>query len=152
MKRWHFYRLSDGTFTRQSMVTADAELVAANTPSGCAAIAGNIDPDSMRVDLETGSVVDWQPPAPSDEHEWQPDERRWQLKPAAARREADAVNAQRRIEALERRQLRSLRELLIDNSNAAARRELATIEDEITALRPKLRRNNNNATGEPDGR
>lgn len=135
MKRWHFYRLADGIFTRATIAATHAELVAENTPEGCGAIAGDIDPDSMRVDLETGQVVDWQPPAPSDEHQWDADARRWDLPPEAAKREAERIDAQRRIEALELQQLRPLRELLIDPDSQAARAKLIEIEDEVATLR-----------------
>lgn len=135
MKTWHFYDLETGLFTRQRLAASDAALVDANTPAGCGAFAGDVDPDSMRVDLDTGQVVDWQPPAPSEEHQWNADARRWELPPEAAKREAEGIDAQRRIEALELQQLRPLRELLIDQSSAPARAKLAAIEDEIATLR-----------------
>lgn len=135
---WYFYRLTDGTFTRARLCTSDPALAVANTPPGCGAYAGDVDPDSQRVDIETGEIVDWQPPRPSDDHEWDADRRRWEMSPAAAKREAERIDAQRRIDALEQSQLRPLRELLLDQTSETARARLAEINAEIVTLRPAV--------------
>lgn len=151
MKTWHFYDLTTGLFTRQRLVTSDDALLAANTPAGCGAHAGAVDPDSQRVDLATGELVDWQPPQPSVDHEWNTDSRRWELTPAAAKREAAALDAQRRIEALEIAQLRPLRELLLDQTSQPARARLAEIDAEIATLRPAVARGSLTEVSHGDG-
>ncbi|WP_428421978.1 tail fiber assembly protein [Methylibium sp.] len=59
-----------------------------NIPSGLAAREGVYDHLSQRVDLITGAVVDWQPPAPADtEFEtwaWDAKTRRWLSTPTEA--------------------------------------------------------------------
>lgn len=138
MTTWHFYDLATGLFTRQRLAASDQDLVAANTPPGCGAYAGEVDPDSQRVDVATGDLVDWQPPRPSEDHAWDTERRRWELSPAAAKREAERIDAQRRITALEIAQLRPLRELLLDQSSQPARARLAEIDAEIATLRPAV--------------
>lgn len=137
---WHFYRLTDGVFTPSRLCTSDPALAVANTPPGCAAWGGEVDPESQRVDLATGGLVDWQPPQPSRAHVWDRTTRRWALTPEAAQREADRINARRRIEALELAQRRPLRELALDASNQAALARLQQIETEIATLRPAVAR------------
>lgn len=117
LRMWSFYSLADGTFTGRRFTTSSPELLAANTPEGCAAIAGRHDRQTARVDLETGEVVAYEPP---------PD----------ARRERDRAEA--RIARLESRQARPIRELFLNPNNAEAKRRLQEIEDEIAALRPRL--------------
>lgn len=57
MKRWQFYRLSDGLFTGQSFNGPD-RMLEANTPEGCGAIEGSYDRLTKMVDLETGLIID----------------------------------------------------------------------------------------------
>ena len=112
LQMWSFYRLADGTFTGRRFATASPELLAANTPEGCAAIAGRHDRQTARVDLETGEVVAYQAP---------PD------------RTQQADRAQARIERLERKQHRRVRELLAQSDE-----RLAAIDAEIAELRKAL--------------
>lgn len=90
---WSFYNPADGSFTGGSF-SGPAAYLAANIPEGCAAIEGQHDHLCKRVDLETGEVVDWQPPAPADSadctHEWSAEARRWVAIPTLARLLADA--------------------------------------------------------------
>lgn len=96
---WSFYDAATGTFSRGRIVCSPAQL-AANTPHGCVPIAGAFDPLSQRVDIGTGQVVDYQPPAPTDDDlrtwAWNADTRRWVASPTelavanAARAERDA--------------------------------------------------------------
>lgn len=84
MRAW-FYSLADGTFTGDSYAGPDLQ---ANMPAGYAAIEGVADWQAQRVDLETGALVDWQPPAPSDDAMrtwgWDAQARRWQPTPTTA--------------------------------------------------------------------
>lgn len=64
---WYFYRLADGVFTGGSYRGPEA-MLQANTPEGCGAAALSIDPrDRQRIDLLTGDLVAYQPPAPADD-------------------------------------------------------------------------------------
>jgi hypothetical protein len=108
-----------------------------NTPNGHAAAIGAHDHLSKRVDLATGELVDYQPPAPSADHEWNADTKRWQLTAAAAEKESKRAFALNRIDHLENSQARALRELALGSTEAAAR--LKAIDDEIASLRSHLR-------------
>ena len=81
-----FYSLTDGTFSGRGRTGTD-ESIAAKTPVGYGAIDAAMvrDWQSQRVDLATGDVIDWQPPAPSDTYlatwSWDPEIRRWIAQP-----------------------------------------------------------------------
>lgn len=96
---WSFYDLATGAIAPGAMICTAAQ-VAANTPEGCAAIVGRFDPLSQRVDLATGQVVDWQPPAPPDDElqtwAWDATARRWVAQPTLT---ALKVDARERIKA-----------------------------------------------------
>lgn len=87
MTTWHIYRLTTGQFTGQSF-TGGVDNLAANTPAGCGAIAGVADWMAQRVDLESGLVIDWTPPAPEDDvlrtWSWDAAARRWTPAPTDA--------------------------------------------------------------------
>lgn len=88
MSTWHFYRLSDGIFTGRALTAPSLAALQANTPEGCGALLGVSDWQSQRVDLATGLLVDWQPPAPADDElrtwRWDDSARRWVPVPTAA--------------------------------------------------------------------
>ncbi len=58
MRKWHFYRLSDGTLTGKNFSARTDKDLAANIPEGCAAIEGVTDIYKQRIDLETGSLIE----------------------------------------------------------------------------------------------
>lgn len=90
VRTWHFYRLADGILTGRAVTLDDDDhtLLQANTPDGCAAVTGVSDWLAQRVDLATGALVDWQPPAPADDArrtwQWDAQLRRWQPVPTSA--------------------------------------------------------------------
>lgn len=137
MKVCSLYDPATGHFTGE-IVGGSPKQLAANMPPGLLAIEGRFDRLSQRVDLETGTVVDWQPPAPDGDHEWNPDSKRWVLKIeiAAAIERSRAALAE--IEKLEGSQARPLRELAIDPSAESAAAKLRAIDEEIAALRRDL--------------
>lgn len=59
-----YYSLTTGVFQPGVMHLPNQAAVAANTPPGHAAMAGAHDRRRRRVDVATGAVVDYQPPAP----------------------------------------------------------------------------------------
>ena len=138
-RRFHVYRLSDGMLTGESFSLSTTpgidEHVARCTPEGCALFEALDRPDvlSQRIDVQTGELVDYQPPQPSADHEWNEISRRWVLSQHAQTRNARRQAAQARIDELERRQARRVRELL-----AAQDPQLKQLDDEIAALRSDL--------------
>lgn len=99
MSVWHFYALETGVFTGRRIDCPD-DHVQANTPAGCGAVQGVDDWQAQCVDLQTGQVIDWQPPAPpSDAMQtwtWSAPTRRWTAAPTLA---ALRLQAWRRIKA-----------------------------------------------------
>ncbi len=66
MSHYSIYNSATGAFTGQEVIANNEHTLRINTPDGCAAAEGQHDCLSKRVDLATGEVVDWQPPAPPD--------------------------------------------------------------------------------------
>lgn len=98
-------------------------LVALNTPPGHVAIEGEYDRRTQRFDPLTGKVVAYQRP---------------QAEVNAERRAARQASARQAIADLELKQLRPIRELMLDQNNAEARQRLQKIEENIAARRADL--------------
>ena len=79
--RWHFYDLDTGVFSMASIGTTSRDTALANIPPGHGLHEGGVDPLSQRLDVESGEVIDYQPPAPPDDanvtHEWDTQTKRW---------------------------------------------------------------------------
>jgi hypothetical protein len=103
-----------------------------NTPIDHMAIEGQYDHLSKRVDIATGQVIDYQPPAPSADHEWNADTKRWQLSAAAQANAQTRTAATARIAELVASQHRHVRGLALDKPGA--REALQAIDGEIAAL------------------
>lgn len=132
-----FYDPSTGLFTGRCY-RGPRKALRLNVPDGCECAEGHYDPLSQRVDVDSGAVVDYRPPKPDDDHEWDDERKRWQLRPEVVLLRRNREMAFQRIDELERRQLRPARELAIDPSDEAAARRLREIEKEIQALRADL--------------
>lgn len=136
------YSLATGLFTGRQ-IDAWPELLEANLRPGEAWMEGAHDHLSSRVDLATGQVIDWQPPAPADTdlatHHWDAEIRRWVAEPTA---KAMRLQKRARITALirtaEQAADRPLRELLLDPTNTVARDRLTAINAEVAALRASM--------------
>lgn len=111
---WSFYRLDTGLFTGRTF-TGPGYALAANRRPGEGVLEGIHDHRRKRVDLSSMTVVEYQAPP-----------------------EVDPILVQERIEALERRQLRTMREILLKLAPDEAER-LKVIDDEIAALRQEGR-------------
>jgi hypothetical protein len=144
MSHYSIYDAATGAFTGQEVIANNDHTLRINTPEGCAAIEGQHDHLSKRVDLATGEVVNWQPPAPPDTDletfEWdattRPKRPRWVSKPTAkAIKQAKQARVQERMDRLEAKQARPLRELLLDPNDAQARAKLAALENQLAELR-----------------
>jgi hypothetical protein len=131
-----FYHRETGALHDARLMTSDPASIKLNTPADHVAIDGHHDRLCKRVDIDTGEVVDYQPPAPSVDHEWNADARRWRLSPAAtARIEARAASVAR-IAALVNSQHQFVREHLLGVTTALER--LAAINDEVVRLSADL--------------
>jgi hypothetical protein len=139
MKRvWSFYSLATGEFVgRRFSGNTDAERDM-NTPTGCGAIEGRYSTGSQRVNLQTGAVQDYIPPAPDSDHEWSADARAWVIQPEIAAARTRRASLLHQIETLERQQLRPIRELALNPDNSRAADVLAAIESQIISLRSQL--------------
>lgn len=137
-KWWSFYDATTGLFTGRRVLCSE-RLLERNIRPGEAAIEGMFDHLSQRVDVESGEVVDYQPPQPDADHEWIAEARRWRKRPEIAEAERLDRRSRERIAELEIAQLRPLRELAVDPDNAAAKQRLVEIEAEIAELRPSLK-------------
>jgi len=133
VKSWSFFRPETGEILDQGY-SGPADALAINTPEGCQPIEGKYDCRSQRI--ENGVAVDWQPPQPSDDHEWR--HRRWVLKPEVVERRLARERAQQQINDWEGKQERAVRELLLNPDDAFARSRLQQINDQIALLRTEL--------------
>lgn len=138
MRRFHFYHAETGLFADLSVCVggdpSSDEKVRANTPEGHAALEGEFDHLSQRVDVATGAVVDHQPPAPTTDHEWNATTKRWQLKPAVAATQEARRAALAQIVMLEQSQDAAVRDALLGRGTD----RLKAIDEQITALRSQL--------------
>lgn len=93
MNIYSFYYPASGLFADRQFRGPQWALEA-NTPDGLQAIPGAFDPQRQRVDLASGEVVDWQPPAPADTEfetwSWDIELRSWVALPTLAARAAIA--------------------------------------------------------------
>ena len=99
---------------------------------------GAYDHRSQRLDLSTGHVVAYRPPAPSGDHEWDSVGKRWQVKAAVRGAEGRTAVIYARIQALEATQGRAVREATL--GDASAMKRLKEIDAEINDLRKELAR------------
>lgn len=150
MKTWTVFDPADGLFTGQ-VIKGSGNALEANVPQGMRAVAGLFDRICQRVDIETGRVVDHQPPQPDEDHEWlaeNPSAKdragqrwRWTKKADVLEREQRRTTRQLQIEELERKKLpRILLELSIDPDAVGAdgktpRQRRDELEAQISALR-----------------
>lgn len=139
MRHVTFYHAQTGRLNGLSLIVSDDEAIALNTPADHVAIdhpqEHQLDHLCQQVDVATGQVVDYQPPQPNADHEWDAETKRWKLNAVVAAKQAQSASALAQIRALEGAQLRPHRELALDPSNAEARKRLESIEGQIAALR-----------------
>jgi hypothetical protein len=136
-KTYSLYEAATGLFTGKRLHCDDEGLLAVRLPAGTLALQGAFDPRSQRMDLATGEIVPYRPPAPSGDHEWDNIAKRWQVKPAV-RGESRSTVIYARIQALEATQGRAVREATL--GDATAMKRLKEIDAEITDLRKELAR------------
>jgi hypothetical protein len=133
-----FYDNATGLFSGRSGRYADEAMAQANAPEGFTALQGAFDRNSQRFEIESGNVIDYQPPSPGADYEWSAERKRYSKSLAAVQRDGLIAFAQQSIEMLERSQLRPIRELALDPANVAAKSRLQQIEDAIAVHRQSL--------------
>lgn len=140
MRHFSIYDVTTGLFTgvTHSTTNFNDEWLSIITPLGFGAIEGAYNPRTQRVDLKTLEVVSHSTECPGDDYEWAGDERGWELSVDAQRRADVKHEALRKIVELEQKQLRPMRELLVDPSNQAAADIVHQIEEDIKRLRRDL--------------
>lgn len=136
MRRFSFAHVETGLFNGQHYSTSDESLISLNTPADHVAILGAFDCLSERIDWESGEIVDWQPPQPSGDHEWNEGKRRWVVSAAAAEKGERQQRARTRIDELRAESIDVLRELALGYESA--RQHLQAIDEEIAKLRADL--------------
>lgn len=94
MKTVSVFELATGIFSGQ-IICACLDVISVNIPDGYSYVDGAHDHRRRRVDVATGNVVPYQPPAPADSplcvHRWCPEREEWIPEPTAAAIEADAM-------------------------------------------------------------
>lgn len=139
MKHYRYFDETSGFLHPLIVKATSADDVAAMpAPPGHKLIEGEFDYLSQRIDVRTGSIIDYLPPPPSVIHEWNDKTRRWEIPLAVRERQSARAAALARIAALEVSQARPLRDLVRDPANVEARNRLDAIDAEITALRSNL--------------
>ena len=136
MSTYSFYHPETGQIHHQAFGTDDARMLKANTPAGYVATPGCLDPLSQRIDVTTGEVVDYQPPSPSADHEWNATTKRWQINAAVTAKAEARRSALASIAALEASQDCAIRELALGQAGALDR--LKALDIEIAALRLQI--------------
>lgn len=138
MRHVTFYHKESGKLHGLTVLVSDDSAIANNTPPDHIPLdqppIGMHDPLSQRVDVETGKVIDFIPPAPSDQHEWNPNSKRWVLSAAAQARNSAARAAAARLHELISQQHSFVRRLILDPTDASARTALAAIDAEANSL------------------
>ena len=135
---YSFYHAETGRFAdmKYCSTSEHPENLRNQVPAGHLPIEGDYDHLAEQVDISTGAVIDYQPPAPDANHEWNSAARRWQLTAAVQAAIDQRARASARIAQLEVSQHRAVRDAALGFAGAIAR--LQSIDDEIAALRSDL--------------
>jgi len=134
-----FYHEQTGLLLSHTLTASNERDVGPNTPAGHKAIdvpKAGLDHLSQRVDVATGAVVDYQPPQPSDDHEWNHVTKRWDLNHAALERLHLANERRLRIDTLTKQKPDLVGDVLLDKPGALAK--LRAADTEIELLRAQL--------------
>ena len=142
MNVWSFFDVATGALSGRTFAGSPHDLPS-NTSEGFEALEGTFDSLCQRVDLVTGEVVDWQPPAPPDDefaaHRWCADIKRWVPEPTRAAAERDRqARVKAEMAAVEALQARPTRELILDPSNRQALARLHALDRQLAGLRAEI--------------
>lgn len=140
LRTWSIYRKSDGVLTGQRLQARILEEISGNESEAVGLIEGEFDHLAERVDLQTLSIVDYQPPQPDEFHEWDSISKRWRLTDSRQQAIRDDISARSQLEALDRKMLRALAEDRLGIKPSKADRDAGAMTlDEIQAAKNALR-------------
>lgn len=91
MNAYQIYDSASGLFTGAAL-SCDADQLAINVPDGFSCLVGSYDVLSQRVDITSGSVIDYQPPQASADHVWNTATKRWEHIEPLASLQAKSIN------------------------------------------------------------
>lgn len=138
MKTWCFFNPATGLFIDRIYCSSNLQSLEANTPEGLYAVEGRYDYLSQRVDVESGEVIDYQPPQPSDDHEWNVNTKRWQLKQEVEARNRQRASALMQLQQLDAKETRAISDLLTHPNDETAQTRLAAVRAQKDELRKQL--------------
>ena len=130
MAAYTFANKDTGELSRKKF-SGPPDSIAANTPAGMIAIEGDYDSICQRLDLNTREIVAYQPPKPSEDHEWTGT--RWRLNANAQAQINEDKRARFLLAELDAKQARRVREIL-----AATDPQMQAYEDQAVKLRERL--------------
>lgn len=138
IRQFSVYNKETGLFTGLVLSTSnpDDNWRSINVQSGFDIIEGEY--KYLQFRIEDGQVVDYIPPRPSSDHEWNLDTKEWQLSVEAQRRLDRRGAALHAITTIELQQLRTMRELLLNPDNKDARKRLSEMDALISDARQDL--------------
>lgn len=136
MRTWSFYDQATGQISTRRYRASNDKALESNTPAGYVAIEGQFDHLSQRVDIATGTVVDYQPPQPDTDHVWNAERRRYVKKPEVLAAERRDKAARKRIAEIEASLQRAFREDRLGDPTAIDR--IRAGNDEIDTLRSDI--------------
>lgn len=135
-KTWSLYDETTGAFLGRGIIGPDEAHLQRNLEAGVAAMEGEHDHLSKRVDLATGTVVEWQPDSPGPDYTWDATTLRWVVAPDVAAKDAARQATMATINSLEATSLRAIREALI---SLGVTGRIVDTDAKISALRGNLR-------------
>lgn len=144
MKRVSYYHAQSGAIFHQTFIFSDESSVDLNRPTpDYLPIEGHYDHLSQRVDITTGTVIDYISERPTEDHVWDVQIKRWVLKPEVVAARLARINALEAIELSERPSLRAIRELVLElawkaGHDSEAARLLREADQTIAEQRKRL--------------
>jgi hypothetical protein len=137
MNAWSVFNKATGELIGQTFSTDQHDPPAPiDIPDGHGVIEGLHNHLCKRVDVQTKQVIDYQPPQPSTDHEWNPETKRWVLKPEVIVNAEKRAAAAARIAELEASQHTWIRRHVLGDKAALA--HLQEIDDEVAVLTGEL--------------
>jgi hypothetical protein len=153
---YSFYHKDSGALHPKRFCTDDATQLRGNTPADHVAIEGAYDHLSQRIDLSSPPelvdafdehqrpmgqravprMIDYQPPQPSPDHEWDPGTKRWGLNAATVAKAQKRAAARARIAELVASQHQWIRRHILGDTSALA--HLQEIDSQIAKLQEML--------------
>jgi hypothetical protein len=133
VKATSFYHKDTGLLHPMVLTLSTGKDVSRNTPIDYIAIEGHHDANCKRVDLQTKTVIDYVPPQPSSDHQWNTNTNRWALGATVQTKGRARPTALRQIGVLETKGIRAMREAQLGKPGALDR--IAALEAQIEDLR-----------------